>query len=265
MRNSTPLTREQSRLMDTIAQDAYAIPGIILMENAGLRAADIIFNLLEDLEKPWSVTILTGKGNNGGDGYVIARHLRNKGVVVNVFGINTKYGSSPTSVNIGVIEGYGIAKKAAIAEKYGLEKPSAPPHDADVNLKIIRRMDINIKELGTDIEIGLLPKFFKDTDIIVDSLLGSGTLGAPRPPYDKIIEEINESSKTIVAVDIPSGLDVNSGEMPGACVSADHTVTFAAKKIGFLSESGKKACGKIHVVDISIPDSVYKNLRQAQK
>ena len=258
--NEIVLTREQSRFVDSLAEEKYGIPGIVLMENAGLRCADIVLSLLEPFDEPRSVVVLTGKGNNGGDGYVVARHLYNRGVAVRIIGVDLKGERSLPAPEPSAIAELGRRKREARMEKMGIEPPRPNPNDAAVNLRIVRNMGIPMLEVGTELPVEAVVSLLEDTDIVVDAMLGTGTRGAPREPYAGMIEAANSSGKLIVAVDIPSGLDANTGEAAGVCIRADHTVTFGAKKAGFLRGDGPRMCGTVHVADISIPRALLESI-----
>ena len=219
------------RQIDSLAMTRYGIPGIVLMENAGLRTADFIEQELKAFEKPWTVAILTGKGHNGGDGCVIARHLHNHGVNVVLF------------------------------ETHHVEREDL--HDeAAVNRAIAHLMPFKVMGISDADWTNALEEVLHDSQVVIDALLGTGSQGAPRPPYDKIIELVNNSGDTVVSVDLPSGLDIESGYTPGNCIKASHTISFAAPKVGFYKNQGPAVCGEIHIMDISVPESVYEEARQ---
>lgn len=203
------ISSDEARRFDKIAVEKFLIPSVLLMENAGKNTAKII------LEKfyPSRVTIFCGGGNNGGDGFVIARHLFNSGVKVKVF---------------------------------ILQKKSKYTGDALLNFNIIQKMKIPIFDLSVD--KSKIPK----TDLIVDALLGTGTKDKIREPYKKIIKKINDSHLPVVSVDIPSGIDANTGKKLGEAIRANLTVTMVAIKKGLLINDGKEHSGKIIVTDIGI-------------
>lgn len=207
------LTRDQVRTIDRLAIEQYSMPGVVLMENAGRNAAQIIAGKLDHLGGK-VVTIFCGPGNNGGDGFVIARHLHNAGFEV-------------------------IIVLAADPEKIS--------GDAAINFQIIRNMPIPIGPIvSPDVQTG-------NADLIVDALLGTGFAGQVRPPLDTIIEAINNSGKFVAAVDVPSGLDCQTGAPSAPTVRADLTITFVAAKIGMLADQARPYVGKIEVADIGVP------------
>ena len=207
----TVLTREQVRVVDRIAIDEFGMHGLVLMENAGRNAAE----LLRSLRIGGRVVICCGKGNNGGDGFVIARHLENVGVEVRVL----------------------------------LTLPAEQlTGDAKSNFEILQKAKTPISMGPIDWKTEL-----SQADWIVDALLGTGAQGTLRDPYLSVIAEINAARKKVFAVDLPSGLDCDIGSPLGCCVRADHTATFVTRKPGFDSPGADQLTGKVHVIDIGIP------------
>ncbi|MFA5780233.1 MAG: NAD(P)H-hydrate epimerase [Elusimicrobiota bacterium] len=199
------------RRLDKIAVEKFSIPSIILMENAGKNTAEIILKKFH----PRQVAIFCGGGNNGGDGFVIARHLFNNDVKVKVFTV---------------------------------QKISKYTGDALINLNIIKKIKIPVITLSAKKLNGKIPK----TDLIVDALLGTGTKRKLREPYKKIIREINSVKIPVVSVDIPSGIDADTGKKLGVAVKSNLTVTMVAIKKGLLINDGRKLSGKIIVTDIGL-------------
>lgn len=223
-----PLRREKIRLLDSLAISEYKIPGLILMENAGAKSAEIIF---KDLANPAQdkVTILCGKGNNGGDGFVIARHLSNLGVSVKV---------------------YLFADRKQISG------------DAKTNLEILYKMKVFVEEV---LNIDRVGEALKSSQSIVDAMLGTGVDGEIKDSFQQVIKIINGlSGKKVYAIDIPTGLDCNTGAILGACIKATKTITFVAPKTGFILENGPENCGEVIVVDISIPAELVISVQQKE-
>jgi NAD(P)H-hydrate epimerase len=217
------MTREQVRAFDAWAINELGIPGVALMENAGRGCVELIREKLTGIARP-KVCIICGTGNNGGDGYVIARHLINEGFEVTV-----------------VI--CGLAKKIK--------------GDAKINLDILQKMGQSIEEL--DPSDADLPERVRslsaDADLLVDGLFGTGLRGALNDEYKRLIEAVNACDCPVLAVDIPSGVDCDSGEPLGAAVKADWTVTFVAVKKGFTAARAARYTGEVFVVSIGIdPD-----------
>ena len=214
------MTRDEVRAFDAWAINTLNIPGVVLMENAGRSCAELIENKLEDVVKP-KVCIFCGTGNNGGDGYVIARHHINRGVqvVVVVCGDRNK------------IKG-----------------------DAKINLDILEQMGVAIELLNPSDQdsAARVECFSTNADIIVDSLFGTGLRGQLSDEYRRLIDSINACNIPILAVDIPSGLDCDSGQPLGATIRAKWTVTFVAVKKGFVSKSAAQYTGEVFVSSIGI-------------
>jgi len=210
---ATSVTREQMRRLDELAIRDFAIPGLLLMENAGRGAAEQAGMIRQGSEP---VMILCGKGNNGGDGFVIARHLHNRRVPVEVYFVGNP--------------------DAIVAQS-----------DAGINREILLRMGIPVRPIDSLADCGTA------CSLIVDALLGTGLSGDVRSPVAGIIEQVNRRSSPVLAVDIPSGLDCNTGEVLGVAVRADRTVTFGLPKQGFHLAAGPAHTGEVVVVEISLP------------
>lgn len=215
------VTREEIRELDRRAIEEYGIPGVVLMENAGRRVAEEALEMLEDAHEP-RVAILCGKGNNGGDGFVAARHLYNHGVKVDVY-------------------------------LFTIMADIAFVHDPWTHLKILVKMGFDIKEVTTAPDARRILPDIEDSDLIIDALLGTGAEGEVREPYRTAIEDINNSGVPALSIDIPSGLDCNDGRVLGAAVRAARTVTFVLPKKGFTRAAGPKHVGEVVVADIGIP------------
>jgi NAD(P)H-hydrate epimerase len=221
------LSREEVRACDAVAIERYGMEGIVLMENAGAAAARHADTLMRS-DRITRVCIIAGVGNNGGDGFVVARHLYNLGYAVHVIICGTKER----------IKG-----------------------DAYSNLQIIEKMNVSIFSLS-----GIDPAVVKheiqtwagECGFIIDALLGTGTAGPPREPILTAIETINALGKPILSLDIPSGLDCDTGEPLEVAIRAEHTVTFAAMKKGFLNPSAARFTGKVTVASIGIKTDLLK-------
>ncbi len=211
------LTRDEARTLDRRAMNEYAVPGSVLMENAGRGMADLLLAL--GIHGP--VVICCGKGNNGGDGFVIARHLDNAGVLIRVL---------------------------LFAD------PGELAGDAAIHHTILVRGGVPITVLGrTDFDDLKLQAELATADWVVDALFGSGLQGTVRPPFDRMIASINSSRARVFAVDIPSGMDSDTGEPLGIAVRAHHTATVAAMKRGFAQRVAQEWLGKVHVIDMGVP------------
>jgi ADP-dependent NAD(P)H-hydrate dehydratase / NAD(P)H-hydrate epimerase len=188
-----------------------------LMARAGQAAFEV---LRETWPQALQVIVCCGKGNNGGDGYVVARHCHQAGFKVIV--------SSMCDVN----ELTGAAKQAAEqCEEVGVK--IAPYHELEP----------------------------LHADVIVDALLGSGLKGEVRGPYEKAIEAINASAASVLAIDVPSGLDVDTGQILGDAVQADATITFIGRKPGLYTNKGPAYCGELHCNDLDIAKSLFTKIK----
>jgi hydroxyethylthiazole kinase-like uncharacterized protein yjeF len=215
------LTAAQMRALDSYAIDTLGIPGMVLMENAGRAVVDVIEESAEEGEE-LSVAVFCGKGNNGGDGFVIARHLAQ--------------GGHQTVI-------YLLCK---LADLKG---------DAAVNAEIARKIGLDIRELPGAKAMESIEFNPGDFDLVVDAIFGTGLESAVRGHYLAAIDLINSSGLPVVAVDIPSGLSSDTGVIPGPAVEADLTVTFAYPKIGHVMPPAEGLVGELIVADISIPPS----------
>ncbi|MFW6059401.1 MAG: NAD(P)H-hydrate epimerase [Phycisphaeraceae bacterium] len=227
------LTRDQVREVDRLAIHELNIPGVVLMENAGLNATAALLDFLRQqrhLEIPdLQAAVLCGGGNNGGDGYVIARHLHNRGTPVTC---------------------------------YALTDPEELTGDAAVNHRICANMGLPIERVLTESDVPTAADQWRERHVIVDALLGTGFRGAVREPMAAAIEAVNGLAEaTVVAVDVPSGLDCNRGEPSVATVRADLTVTFVAAKAGFFTEAALPCLGALAVADIGAPPELIDRVR----
>jgi len=194
------------------------------MENAGRGAADVLCRRLPALDEQAGrrrpVVLCCGKGNNAGDGFVIARHLDLRGHAVRVL------------------------LWADPAELTG---------DAAVNYRILTKTDVPIDLLHNDRDDARLEKLLDGASWIVDALLGTGARGEPRPPLDRVIDRINAQAAPTLAVDLPSGLDCDTGLPATHTIRAAVTCTFVAEKIGFATAEARPFLGEVFVLDIGTP------------
>ena len=215
-----PMTRDEVRSLDGKAIHDYGIPGVVLMENAGRGATDVAQAMIAGIDAP-RVAILCGRGNNGGDGFVMARHLHNRGIPVETF--------------------------------YTARIADAGDGEGAVNMRIVQAMGLPLAEVVTAEDVAALSKQLGEYDLIVDALLGTGLTGDVREPLRSLIEAVNASGRPVLAADIPSGLDCDTGAPLGVAVRATRTVTFAAVKVGFSTPQGIEHCGPVTLVDIGAP------------
>ena len=214
-----PLSRDEIRSVDRTAIEQFGVPGVVLMENAGRGASDI----LHRQGPQGTVVICCGSGNNGGDGFVMARHLSNRGLDV-----RTLLLADPARLRGDAAVNYRIAERAGLALVPCFDAPSGAC-------------------LAGEIE---------SAGWVVDALLGTGLSGTVRSPYSDHIQTINQAGRPVLAVDIPSGLDCDTGLPLGCAVRAQLTVTFVAEKKGFANPAGWEWLGQVHVVDIGVPRAV---------
>lgn len=220
------LSAEEMQRLDRTAINDLGIPGVVLMENAGLQVVEEIHKIIGN-PMGKTVTVFAGKGNNGGDGFVIARHLLNAGAEVKIM---------------------LFAETTDVAG------------DAKVNLDILLAMGYKVYPIVKPNSLNIIKLAMVYTDLIVDAVFGTGFKGAVSEHVGNVIDIINSSGKTVVAVDIPSGLEANTGRVYGPCVRATSTVTFAHAKVGLLVQEGPEYVGKLTVADISIPPKLVDSL-----
>lgn len=211
---------EEMRNLDRAATEIGKIPSILLMENAALACVE---ELKKDFElSECRVAVFCGKGNNGGDGLAIAKHLYNAGIDVNVYLVNGNDFSG----------------------------------DAKINYDIANAMDVPV---DTVTDTDGLEYVIRSYDVIIDAILGTGISGDVRGPVFDVIRLINQNARYVLSVDVPSGINSDSGEICGICINANKTVTFAAYKIGMFMYPAADSVGEVVVAPISIPDEVIKS------
>lgn len=216
------LSREQVRSLDRIAVERFEIPSMVLMENAGRGATDALFRRIPHMADSPTVGIVAGRGNNGGDGFVVARHLSLRGIAAEV-----------------LILGDTDAFRA-----HG---------DAGANFRILERMGLSIHEIAS---ANALVERLRNLRVVVDAILGTGLTGAVRGLPGDCIDALNAQEHlrgAIYALDVPSGLDCDSGEPLGRAVRAAATATFAAMKPGLADGKAKTYTGPVDVLDIGAP------------
>ncbi len=211
------LTAEAMREVDRMAIEDYGIPSLVLMENAAIGVADAI---AERFPRAAAVLIVCGPGNNGGDGLALARHLD--------------------------IRGYRVRVVLAAAGR-------EPAGDAGLQLAICRRQGLSIEEAGGREAPAALVERHRDCDLVVDALFGTGLKRALEGEFAALVEAINRLPAPRVAVDLPSGLSGSTAAVPGPCVGADLTVTFAAPKLPHVFPPAAESVGEVVVTDLGIP------------
>ena len=300
------LSREQVRAVDRWAIDSLGVPGVVLMENAGRGAADAIEKFLGDLPRVSSrglpradsggppdasssgiggcrVAVVAGAGNNGGDGFVVARHLAMRGATVAVFLVADAEKIAPdAAVNLKIIRNLGldIREKGTgyflpAAQSEGGESRSVEPgtqQERRQGQKVACTLFGSAKADGKP-SVGFggeepalkkesAPKTFaieclsvalREFDLVVDAVGGTGIRGPLRGDQAAAVEQINAAGLPVVALDIPTGLDCDTGRAEGPAVRAALTVTFVARKKGFDAPGAEAYTGKVVVADIGVP------------
>lgn len=215
----------QVRELDRLAIEELKIPGFTLMQRAGQAAFSA---LMDTWPQTKALIAFCGNGNNGGDGFIIAGLAKQQGIHTTVFHLG-----DPAHLKPDARRAYAFARSQAV-----------PMQAFTGNSKL----DPAVAENG----------------VIVDALLGTGVSGEIRGPYRHAIDTINASGLPVLAVDIPSGLSSDSGEILGAAVNAQLTVTFIAMKKGMVRAEGPGCCGRIVFDDLGVPPAVFAQLDAAQ-
>ncbi len=212
------LDNETMRQADRHTIENLGVPGIVLMENA---ATGVVDALREEYPDATSVLVLCGPGNNGGDGLAAARHLVNGGHDVRVLLFGTEDRLSP---------------------------------DSAINLRLARAFGVDVTIVEDDtleaLDAALLPH---PPDVVVDAMLGTGSDRPLAGRFAAIVERVNDLGSAVIAVDVPTGLNGSSADVPGPSIDADLTVTFAALKTCHVLPPACLRCGEVAVVDIGIP------------
>ena len=212
------LSREEVRSIDRAAIEQLGLPGTLLMENAARGVAEVVLQ-----HGTSRIVIVCGPGNNGGDGIALARQLASVGIPVELFLMPASRGlSADNQFNLDVWKKAGGA--CTVINSQGA----------------IDSFCVALTSLPEDA-------------LIVDCLLGTGTKGAPRSPFREVISAMNSSAASIVAVDVPSGLDCDAGHADGVAVFAARTVSFVGRKKGFDHPESQRYTGEVTVAHIGIP------------
>jgi len=217
------LTKEEIYEIEKLTTEKYGISNLILMENAGRITADIVNEILREQGGKRKVIVFSGKGNNGGDGFVCARYLFNFDIDVDVY---------------------------FIGEENKLKQISF------TNLEILRKIGVEVVSIK---EVNIEKIEIEKADVIVDGIFGIGLNSEVKGVEKQLIEEINKKKKLTVSIDIPSGLDANTGKILGKCINADVTVSFGFGKRGFYLNDGPGVTGEIKIVDIGFPKIFYRD------
>lgn len=220
----TTLSRELVRDVDRRAIEDYGLPGVVLMENAARGCVEWLCE--RGVKGP--VVICCGKGNNGGDGFVMARHLTNRGILTRVL---------------------------LFAREDELRG------DAAIHWNVLRAANADRRIFEAQPTHTELAAELHTAEWIIDALLGTGAQGTLREPYRSVISAINTSGRPVFAVDLPSGLDCDTGipiDGPqGSCIRATMTATFVARKLGFENPAAHAFIGEVRVIDIGVPHQLF--------
>ncbi|MGA2266638.1 MAG: NAD(P)H-hydrate epimerase [Phycisphaerae bacterium] len=225
-----PLSRQEVRQIDQYAIGTLGVSGLVLMENAGRGAADAIQDFLGGSVAAKAVAVVAGSGNNGGDGFVVARHLVIRGAKVATFQV-----CSPDKLTA----------------------------DAAANLAILQKLGHDVRQVGAE-ELGGLAQQLRQFDVVVDAIGGTGVRGALRGEMAAAVQALNAAGRPVAAIDIPTGLDCDTGAAEGPAVRAALTVTFVARKKGFNVPGAEAYTGKVVVADIGIPAEVVERMAEPQ-
>lgn len=217
------VTADAMKSIDRYCIDNLEVPSLVLMENAALKVLNNI-DMKED-----NFVIVCGKGNNGGDGFAVARHLYVLGKSIDVFLIGTEEGMS---------------------------------EDCKVNYKILKNLGLKVNKINNVEDVNDFRESIIRSRVVIDAIFGTGLRKNVEGIYDLVISIINENSSYVLAVDVPSGFDSNSGKSLGNCVKANKTISFQLYKKGFLNYGADKLTGEIVIEEIGIPQWVVDKFHQ---
>ncbi len=215
-RGPKPLSARSLKLLDVSASRRFGIPALILMENAGIACKEEVLKRYPNAKR---FMVICGRGNNGGDGFVLARQLLNSGKSVQVFCFGAPSDNSP---------------------------------DAQLNFNILQKLRMPCFDLLGRAGYRRFLAALKLSDIVVDAIFGIGLKRNIGEPHCSVIRSVNLSGKTVVSIDVPSGIHADSGRVLGEAIKADLCVTFVRPKLGF--QKAKKYTGRVVVRDISVPN-----------
>ncbi|HEY5996098.1 MAG TPA: NAD(P)H-hydrate dehydratase [Candidatus Deferrimicrobiaceae bacterium] len=217
------VTAHQMAELDRVSIEEYGIPSVALMENAGRACTDRILLILDDKglsPQESSIAVVCGRGNNGGDGIVIARNLHNRGAYVELFLLDEEDNLSA---------------------------------DGRLQLEILKKMDVEYRVIRDSEGVEDLRNYLEEVHLCIDAILGTGLTKPLSGLIREVVEVINLSMATVFAVDIPSGIDATTGRILGEAIRADFTGTFGLLKVGQVLLPGSIHCGETDVYDIGIP------------
>ena len=216
------LSAEQMREADRRTIEDLGIPSLVLMENAGRQVVAAMEAFFQDLAER-QIAIICGKGNNGGDGFVVARTLHQRGIEVSVFVVGR------------------------VADIKG---------DARLNIEILGRLGVTVVEITDEGQWELHFSEISDHDLIVDALFGTGLKSALSGMYETVIADINGSGIPVVSIDVPSGMSADTHDLIGDCIDATVTVTLGAPKLPLILPPAEEKSGEVVIADIGIPAGI---------
>jgi ADP-dependent NAD(P)H-hydrate dehydratase / NAD(P)H-hydrate epimerase len=220
------LNTEQMREADRRTIEDLGIPSLVLMENAGRQVVAAMEAAFPDLLER-RIAVVCGKGNNGGDGFVVARTLSQRGIDVSVFIVG------------------------AISDVRG---------DARTNLEILGRLGVTIVEIADEGQWELHFSEISEHELVVDALFGTGLKSPLSGIYETAVADLNASDIPVVSIDLPSGLSADSSDLIGDCVDATLTVTLAAPKLPLILPPAEVRAGEVVIADIGIPAGIIDGL-----
>jgi NAD(P)H-hydrate epimerase len=215
------VTASEMKAMDGQTIESFGIPGRVLMESAGRGACRFFLDQMKiQAGGCQTVGVMAGRGNNGGDGFVMARYLARSGLAVKV---------------------------------YLLGKAGQLKGDAAANHALLEPLGISVAEIPDPERFAKVQSTFASIHCWIDAILGTGITSEVKGYYARVIEMLNRQQRPIFAVDVPSGLDADTGQVLGTCIQADATATFGFSKIGHWVQPGASLTGRLAIVDIGIP------------
>ena len=221
------VTAAEMQTLDRLTIESFGLPGRVLMENAGREAVRVFLTHFAQAARN-GVGVVAGRGNNGGDGFVMARGLAQAGYPVRVYLL-------------------GTADRVT--------------GDASANLKLLAPLSVPVVEVPDEAAFSRHQREMRDVAVWVDAILGTGLTAAVKGFFRSVIEFINQRERPVFSVDIPSGLNADTGQVDGACIRATVTVTFGYAKIGHAVFPGAEYTGRLEVVDIGIPPHIAERVR----
>ena len=226
------VTASEMQAIDRQTIESFGIPGRVLMENAGRGATRFFLNRMKSWGTGGTVGVIAGRGNNGGDGFVMARYLAQKGIPVKV---------------------------------YLLSEAGRLKGDAAANFALLEPMGITVAEIPNPDRFTSVQSTFDQVSYWIDAIFGTGLKSDVKGYFARVIDILNQRRQPVFAVDVPSGLDADTGQIMGACIRADATATFGYPKVGLWAYPGAGLVGRLAVVDIGIPTLIAESVAPATK